>query len=57
MLRHREFDVAEMSLSSYTVSMFREPRRSSPSQSFRRGSFATTAFYINASAGSANRRT
>ena len=26
MLRHREFDVAEMSLSSYTVSMFREPR-------------------------------
>ncbi|HWD16606.1 MAG TPA: ABC transporter substrate-binding protein, partial [Casimicrobiaceae bacterium] len=23
MLRHREFDVAEMSLSSYTVSMFR----------------------------------
>ena len=26
MLRHREFDVAEMSLSSYTVSLFREPR-------------------------------
>ena len=26
MLRNREFDVAEMSLSSYTVSMFREPR-------------------------------
>ena len=24
MLRHREFDVAEMSLSSYTVSLFRE---------------------------------
>ena len=24
--RHREFPVAEMSLSSYTVSMFREPR-------------------------------
>ena len=27
MLRHQEFDVAEMSLSSYTVSLFREPRR------------------------------
>lgn len=26
MLRNREFDVAELSLSSYTVSMFREPR-------------------------------
>src|SRR5216683_8151622 len=25
MLRHREFDAAEMSLSSYTVSTFREP--------------------------------
>jgi len=26
MLRYREFDVAELSLSSYTVSLFREPR-------------------------------
>ena len=26
MLRNREFDVAELSLSSYTVSLFREPR-------------------------------
>lgn len=26
MLRHREFDVAEMSLSSYVVSLFAEPR-------------------------------
>src|SRR5579864_4098241 len=26
MIRHREFDVAEMSLSSYTLSMFREPK-------------------------------
>src|SRR5262249_52846455 len=25
MLRHREFDVAEMSLSSYTLSLFRDP--------------------------------
>jgi len=26
MIRHREFDVAEMSLSSYTLSMFRDPK-------------------------------
>ena len=26
MLRNREFDLAELSLSSYTVSLFREPR-------------------------------
>ena len=26
MLRNREFDVAELSLSSYTVSLFREPQ-------------------------------
>jgi len=26
MLRHKEFDVAEMSLSSYSVSMSKEPR-------------------------------
>ncbi len=26
MLRHREFDVAEMSLSSYTVSLFKDPK-------------------------------
>jgi len=26
MIRHREFDVAEMSLSSYTLSLFREPQ-------------------------------
>src|SRR5260370_34509153 len=26
MIRHREFDVAEMSLSSYTLSMFKDPK-------------------------------
>ena len=51
MLRHREFDVAEMSLSSYTVSMFREPRPFVaipifPSRMFRHGSI-----YINANSG------
>jgi len=51
MLRHREFDVAEMSLSSYTVSMFREPRPFVaipvfPSRMFRHGSI-----YVNADAG------
>src|SRR6185503_1984556 len=50
MLRHREFDVAEMSLSSYTVSMFREPRPFVaipvfPSRMFRHGSI-----YVNADA-------
>ena len=43
MLRHREFDVAEMSLSSYTVSLFRDRRRSSRSRCFRRASSATRA--------------
>ena len=44
MIRHREFDVAEMSLSSYTVSMFREPRPSSRFRCFRPASSATPAF-------------
>jgi 4,5-dihydroxyphthalate decarboxylase len=51
MLRHREFDIAEMSLSSYAVSMFREPRPFVaipvfPSRMFRHGSI-----YVNADAG------
>ena len=51
MLRNREFDVAEMWLSSYTVSMFREPRPFVaipvfPSRMFRHGSI-----YVNAHAG------
>jgi len=51
MIRHREFDVAEMSLSSYTVSLFRDPAPFIaipvfPSRMFRHGSI-----YVNASAG------
>jgi 4,5-dihydroxyphthalate decarboxylase len=51
MLRHREFDAAEMSLSSYTVSLFSEERPFVaipvfPSRSFRHGSI-----FVNASSG------
>ena len=57
MLRHREFDVAEMSLSSYTVSMFREPRPFVRFRSFRRGSFVTGVFTSTPTRESAPRRT
>jgi len=51
MIRQREFDVAEMSLSSYTVSLFRDPAPFIaipvfPSSMFRHGSI-----YVNANAG------
>ena len=51
MIRHREFDVAEMSLSSYTVSLFRDPAPFVaipvfPSRMFRHGSI-----YVHANAG------
>jgi 4,5-dihydroxyphthalate decarboxylase len=51
MIRHREFDVAEMSLSSYTVSLFREPAPFVaipvfPSRMFRHGSI-----YVSAASG------
>jgi 4,5-dihydroxyphthalate decarboxylase len=51
MLRNREFDVAELSLSSYTVSLLRDPRPFIaipvwPSRAFRHGSI-----YVNAGAG------
>ena len=51
MLRNREFDVAEMSLSSYTVSLFREPKPFIaipiwPSRFFRHSSI-----YINTASG------
>ena len=51
MIRSREFDVAEMSLSSYTVSTFRDPKPFVaipifPSRMFRHGSI-----YINANSG------
>ena len=51
MLRNREFDVAELSLSSYTVSLFRDPKQFIaipvwPSRFFRHSSI-----YINTQAG------
>ena len=42
MLRHQEFDVAEMSLSSYTVSLFKE-KRNFIARSSRRASSGTRA--------------
>src|SRR5881409_2052390 len=56
MLRHREFDVAEMSLSSYTISLFREDPPFIaipvlPSRSFRH-----SCIYINAAVEFGNRK-
>jgi len=51
MLRHREFDVAEMSLSSYTVSMFREPRPFVAIPIFPSRLFRHSSIYINANSG------
>jgi 4,5-dihydroxyphthalate decarboxylase len=51
MLRHREFDIAEMSLSSYTVSMFREPRAFVAIPIFPSRLFRHSSIYINADAG------
>ncbi|MEO8752876.1 MAG: ABC transporter substrate-binding protein [Casimicrobiaceae bacterium] len=51
MLRHREFDVAEMSLSSYTVSMFREPRPFVAIPIFPSRMFRHSSIYINAASG------
>src|ERR1700736_1036046 len=51
MIRHREFDVAEMSLSSYTVSMFREPRPFVAIPIFPSRFFRHSCIYVNADAG------
>ena len=51
MLRHREFDAAEMSLSSYTVSLFREPRPFVAIPVFPSRFFRHSSIYINADAG------
>ncbi|HTS23964.1 MAG TPA: ABC transporter substrate-binding protein [Casimicrobiaceae bacterium] len=51
MLRHREFDVAEMSLSSYTVSTFREPRPFVAIPVFPSRSFRHSCIYVHADAG------
>jgi len=51
MLRHQEFDAAEMSLSSYAVSMFREPRPFVAIPVFPSRFFRHSCIYINANAG------
>ncbi|SDM79549.1 4,5-dihydroxyphthalate decarboxylase [Polaromonas sp. JS666] len=51
MLRHREFDVAEMSLSSYTVSLFKEPRPFVAIPVFPSRFFRHSCIYVNANAG------
>ena len=51
MLRHREFDIAEMSLSSYTVSMFREPRPFVALPVFPSRCFRHSCIFVNADAG------
>ena len=51
MLRHREFDAAEMSLSSYAVSMFSEPRPFVAIPVFPSRFFRHSCIYVNADAG------
>jgi 4,5-dihydroxyphthalate decarboxylase len=51
MLRHREFDVAEMSLSSYVVSLFRRPQRFIAIPVFPSRFFRHSSIYINAASG------
>ena len=51
MLRNREFDVAEMSLSSYAVSMFREPRPFIAIPVFPSRMFRHSSIYINTRSG------
>jgi 4,5-dihydroxyphthalate decarboxylase len=50
MLRHQEFDVAELSLSSYTVSMFREPRPFVAIPVFPSRFFRHSCIYVHADA-------
>ena len=51
MLRHREFDVAEMSLSSYVVSCFKEPRPFVAIPVFPSRFFRHSSIYVNATSG------
>jgi 4,5-dihydroxyphthalate decarboxylase len=51
MLRHREFDVAEMSLSSYTVSLFKEQKHFIAIPVFPSRFFRHSCVYVNAQAG------
>lgn len=51
MLRHREFDVAEMSLSSYTVSLFSEERPFIAIPVFPSRFFRHSSIYVNVDSG------
>ena len=51
MLRHREFDVAEMSLSSYVVSLFKPDRPFVAIPVFPSRCFRHSCIYINAESG------
>lgn len=51
MLRHREFDVAEMSLSSYTVSLFKPERPFIAIPIFPSRFFRHSCIYVNADSG------
>src|SRR5881296_2423821 len=51
MLRHREFDVAEMSLSSYTISLFGEDPPFIAIPVFPSRSFRHSGIYVNANSG------
>jgi 4,5-dihydroxyphthalate decarboxylase len=51
MLRHQEFDVAEMSLSSYTVSLFKPDKPFIAIPVFPSRFFRHSCIYVNASAG------
>ena len=51
MLRHREFDAAEMSLSSYAVSLFREQKHFVAIPIFPSRFFRHSCIYVNAKSG------
>jgi 4,5-dihydroxyphthalate decarboxylase len=51
MLRHREFDAAEMSLSSYTVSTFREPAPFVAIPAFPSRFFRHSSIFVSAKSG------
>jgi len=51
MLRHQEFDVAELSLSSYTVSLFKEKKNFIAIPVFPSRFFRHSCIYVNAAAG------
>ena len=51
MMRNQEFDVAEMSLSSYTLSLFRDPAPFIAIPVYPSRSFRHSGIFVNADAG------